>query len=47
MVNNYTYNNSTDNNLVNGIVINKTITINGNGYTINALNKSRIFYKFL
>ena len=26
-----------------GIFINKTMTINGNGYTINALNQSRIF----
>ena len=28
---------------VNGIVINRSITINGNGHTINANNQARIF----
>ena len=39
--NNYTYDSgfSTD-----GIIINKTLTINGNGYVIDALGQSRIFY---
>ena len=38
--NNYTYDDSFSNN---GIVITKPITINGNGFTINALGQSRIF----
>ena len=40
----YTYDNSTDNDLVNGIVINKTdFAINGNGHTIDASNQATIF----
>jgi len=38
--NNYT---NTDNFNSNGITISKSITIDGNGYTIDALNKGRIF----
>ncbi|WP_298501001.1 right-handed parallel beta-helix repeat-containing protein [uncultured Methanobrevibacter sp.] len=40
---NYTFTVGLDENLTDGIVIGKPITINGNGYTINALNKARIF----
>ena len=40
---NYTFNNETDSGLVNGIVINRTLTIDGNGFTINAANGARIF----
>ncbi|MEE0025941.1 right-handed parallel beta-helix repeat-containing protein, partial [Methanobrevibacter sp.] len=39
----YTFTIGSDENLVNGIVIDKPLTINGNGYTINALQKARIF----
>ncbi|MBQ6513035.1 right-handed parallel beta-helix repeat-containing protein, partial [Methanobrevibacter sp.] len=39
----YTFTVGMDENLADGIVIGKPITINGNGYTINALNKARIF----
>ncbi|WP_407414682.1 C1 family peptidase [Methanobrevibacter sp.] len=40
----YTYDNSTDNDLKDGIVINKTIfSINGNGHTIDASNQATIF----
>ena len=41
---NYTFTMGLDDGMVNGIYINKNITINGNGYTLNALNQSRIFY---
>ena len=40
---NYTFTIGMDENLTDGIVIDKPITINGNGYTINALQKARIF----
>ena len=40
---NYTYNPDTDSGLTEGIIINKNITINGNGYSINANEQSRIF----
>ena len=40
---NYTYDNSTDYNLVDGIVINKVITIDGQGHTLNANKFARIF----
>jgi predicted outer membrane repeat protein len=30
-------------NFVNGMLINKTFTLDGNGYTINGINKARIF----
>ena len=40
---NYTFTIGLDENLTDGIVIDKPITINGNGYTINALQKARIF----
>ena len=40
---NYTFTLGSDENLADGIVIDKPITINGNGYTINALQKARIF----
>ena len=40
---NYSYNPDTDSGLTEGIIINKTITINGNGYSINANEQSRIF----
>ena len=39
----YSFSPSVDSNLVNGIVIDRSITINGNGHTINANNQSRIF----
>ncbi len=39
----YIYDNRTDTNLKTGIPINKTITINGNGHTINGNNTARIF----
>ena len=39
----YSFSPNEDSNLVNGIVINRSITINGNGHTINANNQSRIF----
>jgi hypothetical protein len=41
---NYTFTDGFDDNLAGGIVINKTITIDGNGYTIDANRKGRIFY---
>ena len=40
---NYTYDPDTDSGLTDGIIINKNITINGNGYSINANEQSRIF----
>ena len=40
---NYTFTPGFDDNLTNGIVIDKALTINGNGYTIDALQKARIF----
>ncbi|WP_405322275.1 peptidoglycan-binding protein [Methanobrevibacter thaueri] len=41
--NNYTYNSASDSAFTEGIVINRPVTINGNGYTINANGKARIF----
>ena len=41
---NYTYNSDTDSAFVNGITINKTISIDGAGYTINGNNQARIFW---
>ena len=40
---NYTYNPQSDANYTNGIIINKNIQINGNGYTLNGNSQSRIF----
>ncbi|WP_296862340.1 Ig-like domain repeat protein, partial [uncultured Methanobrevibacter sp.] len=40
---NYTFIPVSDDNLIAGIVINKQLTINGNGFTIDAKGKSRIF----
>ena len=40
---NYTFNSSSDSGLTNGIVISKDITIQGNGFTIDALSSARIF----
>ena len=40
---NYTFTVGADENLAGGIVIDKPITINGNGYTIDAKGKARIF----
>ena len=41
----YTYDNSTDDDLNGGIVINRTgFTINGNGHTIDGSNQARILY---
>ena len=39
----YTYNSTVDSNFKDGIVVNHTMTIIGNDYAINALNKARIF----
>ncbi len=39
----YTFSEASDNNLVNGIPISKSIIIRGNGFTINGANKARIF----
>ena len=39
----YEFNPETDYNYIDGIVINKTLTINGNGYTIDAGGSARIF----
>ena len=41
--NDYTFNSTTDNDFINGIVISRPVTINGNGYTINANGKASIF----
>lgn len=40
---NYTFNNLTDDGLYNGIVIDKNITIDGAGFTIDGIGKARIF----
>jgi len=40
----YTYNSIRDKNYINGIILNKNITINGNGFTISGNSSSRIFY---
>ena len=41
---NFTYNASYDgNDYINGVLVNKTFTINGNGYTISGNNAARIF----
>ena len=40
---NYTYNPGSDLPYAHGMFLNKTITILGNGYTINGINQSRIF----
>lgn len=43
----YTYDNTTDYKLNNGVVINKTeFTINGNGHTFDGSNQARIFKIF-
>ena len=39
----YTYNSSFDDGLIDGVVINRPMTIIGNGYTINATGQARIF----
>ena len=39
----YAYNPASDSAFTEGIVINRPVTINGNGYTINANGKARIF----
>ena len=39
----YEFTEGIDDALVNGIIINKTFTLNGNGFTIDAKNNSRIF----
>ncbi|MEE1128713.1 MAG: hypothetical protein UHW99_01895, partial [Methanobrevibacter sp.] len=41
---NYTYNESLDSSLTNGIEISKSITIDGQGHTLDAKGLSRIFY---
>ena len=40
---NYTFTTGLDENLTDGIIIDKPLTINGNGFTINADGKARIF----
>ena len=40
----YTFDEETDDNFINGIFINDGVIINGNGHIIDAKNKSRIFY---
>ena len=40
---NYVFNQNSDSDFIDGIVINKTISINGNGYTINGKNTAHIF----
>ena len=40
---NYTFNNNSDSIFTNGINITRSLTINGNGHTINANNQARIF----
>ena len=42
--NNYTFNYRTDGNFINGININRELTIEGNGISINGTFKARIFY---
>ena len=39
---NYTYNQDTDSDYADGVTINKTLTINGNAYTLNGNNQARI-----
>nr|WP_294999930.1 right-handed parallel beta-helix repeat-containing protein [uncultured Methanobrevibacter sp.] len=42
---NFTYNLEADgDNFPNGVILNKTITINGNGYSISGNNSKRVFY---
>ena len=41
---NYTYDSSCDENYIAGIAINKSLTIDGNGYTLSGNNLARIFY---
>ncbi|MBR6023847.1 MAG: right-handed parallel beta-helix repeat-containing protein, partial [Methanobrevibacter sp.] len=41
--NDYYFDSEYDSEFVNGVVINRPLTINGNGYTINALQKASIF----
>ena len=43
LINNYTFNPDYDADFVDGIVINRSVTIKGNGFTINAKGKARIF----
>ena len=43
LINNYTFNPDYDADFVDGIVINRSVIINGNGFTINAKGKARIF----
>ncbi|WP_405264668.1 peptidoglycan-binding protein [Methanobrevibacter sp.] len=40
---NYTYNSASDSAFTEGILINRQVTINGNGYTIDAQGKARVF----
>ena len=40
---NYTFNSASDSGLKDGVTINKKLTINGNGYTIDASNSARVF----
>jgi predicted outer membrane repeat protein len=40
---NFTFNSETDENFTGGVVINKTLTINGNGMTINGSSSARVF----
>ena len=39
----YAYNPSTDSNLISGMLINETLTLNGNGHTIDGGNNARLF----
>ena len=39
----YTYNDATDSELIHGVIINKELTINGNGNMINGSNVARLF----
>lgn len=41
---NYTYDSNADSNLTNGININRTVTIYGNGAVLNGMNTARMFY---
>ncbi|ADC46269.1 adhesin-like protein [Methanobrevibacter ruminantium M1] len=40
---NYTFNSSADSGFINGIYINRSLKLNGNGITINGLDEGRIF----
>ena len=40
---NYSFNPAVDSDFINGIVINRNVTIDGNGYTLNGLKQARIF----